>query len=320
MKKKFIFAGIILGIIHFLYFYFLLYFNLYLFYPQVLHSAYITNVNIIYFVFPLIIFIAYALFIIAKQTNKTSSFFHESHKKKFLGLFEFIGYSILLFILLYLIFKISFFYKDLIFLLLFLPFFIFFSNIAINNISISLARIILLNIFYSESGFEFSDNTEILKVYEYDEFSTKTRELINQSQRFKLNTGFIIIYSQDLEKSSNQKFLNAQINFLLTESSRNYEPWGKTENDTIYVKAIEIKDKNELIKTSERFFSLLSQYQFYSVYTPTTLKFKILCLLITNDYFKSNKLNSIDEIFHILTDNFKTIKAMKQEFKIIEIE
>jgi len=106
----------------------------------------------------------------------------------------------------------------------------------------------------------------------------------------------------------------------LIENSRNYEHWGRSKDKDVYIKILEVRDKDEIMTTSERFFSLLKQHAFYILNKPYKLEFKMLGVYLKKSYFEENELNFMDEFLLILRQNMELVRRMEEDFKIIELE
>ncbi len=323
MKKKITIAGCLLGIINFFYFYLLLSLILYFFYHKNILSAQINISTLIYLISSYLLFTFYSIFESRRIIKNFAQFIKTPYTNKVLELIEFIMFSIIILLLFYFVLKIKLTEIYLVKSTVYILFFLIIGSLSFKKIYCFFSNIIILNLFYDYYSYDYIDDNKIYRIDEFDDFLDKSQELINQAKRFGLNLGIIVLYFNNLDKFKDfqyQKFLRKQINFILIENSRNYEHWGRSKEKDIYIKIVEVKDKDDLIETSERFFSILKQNQFYILNKPITLDFKMLGVYLKKDYFESNDINLMDEFLLIVKQDFEVIRRMEEDLRIIEIE
>lgn len=323
MKKKITIAGFLLGSINFFYFYLLLSLILYFFYHKNILSVQINISTFVYLMLCYLLFTLYSIFELRKIIKNFAKFIKTPYTNKVLELIEFIIFSIIILLLFYFVLKIKLTEIYLVKSTIYILFFLIIGSISFKKIFCFFSNIIILNLFYDYYSHDYVDDNKIYRIYEFDDFLEKSHELINQAKRFGLNLGIIVLYFNNLDKFKDfqyQKFLRKQINFILVENSRNYEHWGRSKEKDIYIKIVEIKDKDDLIETTERFFSMLKQHQFYVLNKPVTLDFKMLGVYLKKEYFESNDINLMDEFLLIVKQDFEVIRRMEEDLKIIELE
>ncbi len=161
-------------------------------------------------------------------------------------------------------------------------------------------------------------NIEIYKIYTLKEFMNNIEPILNHSLRFNLKPGFIIIHFSNLTdieknfKKNELKFIRKQINFLLTNNSRDYEPWGRDESKTVYVKILETKNEKETELAGIRFYNIIKNHDFYIYEKKVDINFKIISIIIKDINLKeSNVLEIKEKIKNILINYIKKIKDLK---------
>lgn len=323
MKKKITIAGILLGTMNFLYLYFLFTLVLFIFYKTSIFSSQIKLLNIFIIAGCFLFFLGYSIIKINKISKKFNRFIKINTSNKIFELFEFLLFSVIISVLFYLIFKIELSNNYLLESSVFVLIFLIAGSIAFDRIFYFFSNIILYNFFYSYYTLHYADENKIYRIYDYEDFLERARELINQTQRFKLNMGFIILYFSNLDNNKSfqyQKFLRKQINFLLIENSRNYEHWGRSRDKNIYIKILEVSDKDALLEACERFFSLMKQHQFFVLNKSVEVNFKMLGVYLKQSYFDSNEISMMDEFLLILKQDFELVRRMEEDLKVIELE
>ncbi len=189
------------------------------------------------------------------------------------------------------------------------------------RVMVSIFKLVAFNFSFKKGG---SSQNKIFTIYNFNEFVDITESIINQSKRLNLNTGIILLYIKNMEqlsrnlKEQEMSFLRKQIMFLLSQNSREYEPWGRTDDKMVYMKSVQYKSKVELELASKRFFSLITRHNFQIYDKQVEVKF---CMLTYR--YDDKKIVMDDETLHskvreVIISLIEYVKRMKKDFEIIE--
>jgi len=162
---------------------------------------------------------------------------------------------------------------------------------------------------------------EQYKLLTYKEFLVKLTEFINQSKRFNFMIGIIVLYIKPLRvmKGMYKELLTNQLNYLLLQYSRNYEPWCSYQTENIYLKLVGVNNKKDIKNVIERFYSILDSHKFYVLNEEVKMKYKIFGIAISMSFFKDKIIRTGEEFINILKENIEQIVHSEEEFKVIEL-
>jgi hypothetical protein len=127
-------------------------------------------------------------------------------------------------------------------------------------------RLIVVNFFPSVTGTAAGPGFSTL--LEKNEFIRECLNTASRSDRYKLATGFLgfrILNTGELEQDlgpEGMTFLSRQIVFLITQNSRTYEPWMRTQEKDIYINVMQFRSAQELAFAEERFKKLMLEHDF----------------------------------------------------------
>ena len=323
MKRKSLIAGFFLGFIVFLHLCFLLALTLHFFFNKNIFLSQFTSDNLFYMITGFLLVIFFSALKLHKIINNFNELIDYAEKNRLIEFIEFLFFSILMVLLFILILRLNLSQKELLKNGVFILLFLVFGSMVFNKIFEFFISIMLLNILYPDT---IGSTIALGKEYSISnnkEFLEKSRALMNQAKRFNFDLGIIVLYFPDMNKIQDvqhNRFLRKQLNFLLLQHSRDYEPWGITGDKDLYVKLISARNKGEIINASERFFSVLKQHPFYILHKPVQVDFKMLGVYLRKSDLESDELDFVDEFLLILNQNYEMIKEMDEDLKIIDIE
>jgi len=323
MRKKYIFGGLLLGAVIYLYLLFLLSLSLFLFSHQNIISGLWNQKDLFFAGIGLLLIMIFSVFRLYAVIKSFNNLINYAEKNRINELMELLLFSALLVFLFYILQRENLFLiqprQSAVLILVFIVF----GSFSFKKIFDIFTGLLLLNVLYPDSIGAASAPGKEYQISGNKEFLEKAKSLINQAKRFNFDLGIIILFFPEMNSKkdiNHQRFLKKQVNFLLLQNSRNYEPWGIEDNNELYVKLITVKNKKEVINASERFFSIIKQHPFYILHKPIKMDFRMLGVYLKKSRFDTDKLNFINEFLLILNQNYELIRSMEEDLKIIDVE